>query len=327
MVNAWKDSLIKGRTLEAQDVVLETQFEELPAKTDIRTPEVGIDRIQSEKDALEVIASSSQPFPSIAYGNSFPSPQSNIKLNGIDDSMVVDFSLEKFNHVKFTLRKKVALFFEDTFSFFTQSICLPFFLIIYNSFFKLSIHGKKNIKNIKGPVLFVSNHIGFYDSFIFDLFVHPFSKILPFRFMGSRVFIVPMLAVLKLLGIIDIIYFFFGVFRVTPGEGAEKSLKKAYEIIKNGGTVAMYPEGRIWHPTNVHPEAVGPFKWGAAILAKNTGVQVVPVAIVKTHDPELVRTRIDVQIGRPFFVDGGNAPEVIALDMHEKVVELYNMHT
>ncbi len=246
-----------------------------------------------------------------------------IAIGGIDDSLVVDFSLEKFNAVKFSARKKISLFFEHTFPYFVQSMFVPVFAAIYYSLFDLKIHGRENLNGTRGPMLFISNHISFYDSFIFDLFVHPFSHILPFRFMGSRVFIVPMLAVLKVIGVIDLIYFLFGVFRVTPGEGAEKSLKHAYEIVKRGGTVAMYPEGRIWKPTNVHPEEIGPFKWGAAILAKNTGVQVVPVAMKRTVVANSWRTKLDVTIGRPYHVNGEDAPEVIAEKMRKKVVGLY----
>lgn len=248
---------------------------------------------------------------------------SSIRIEGIDDSLVVDFSLEKFNAIQFSIKKQISLFFEHTFPFFVQSLFLPIFYIAYHSIFALKIEGRENLKTIKGPVIFISNHISFYDSFMFDLFVHPFSHILPFRFMGSRVFIVPLLAVLKVIGIVDLIYFLFGVFRITPGEGAEKSLKKAYEIVKRGGTVVMYPEGRIWRPTNVHPENIGPFKWGAAILAKNTGVRVVPVSMKRTVSKERARTKIDVVIGKPFFVDSQLRPEQIAEEMRKKVVSQY----
>lgn len=276
-----------------------------------------------------ILSQDIKPLPNIP--DSFKSPKINsisssdnqIAIGGIDDSLVVDFSLEKFNAVHFSVRKKISLFFEHTFPFFVQSMFVPIFAILYYSIFNLKISGRENLKKTKGPMLFVSNHISFYDSFIFDLFVHPFSHILPFRFMGSRVFIVPMLAVLKVIGIIDIVYFLFGVFRVTPGEGAEKSLKHAYEIIKRGGTVAMYPEGKIWSPTNVHPEEVGPFKWGAAILAKNTGVQVIPVSMKRTANPANWRTKIEVHIGKPYHVDGNKAPEILASEMRDKVVELY----
>lgn len=279
-------------------------------------------RIDPNNDRIE-IRNEKNEIHSINHSQNNSVFQNQIAIGGIDDSLVVDFSLEKFKAVRFSARKKISLFFEHTFPYFVQSMFVPIFSIIYYTLFDLKIHGKENLKKTRGPMLFISNHISFYDSFIFDLFVHPFSHILPFRFMGSRVFIVPFLAVLKLIGVVDLVYLLFGVFRITPGEGAEKSLKHAYEIVKRGGTVAMYPEGRIWHPTNVHPEEIGPFKWGAGILAKNTGVQVVPVAMKRTVVKGAWRTKLDVYIGRPYHVNGEDAPEVIAEKMRKKVVELY----
>lgn len=279
---------------------------------------------RSKQEPLLVTASPTGEAANPALANN------RIAIEQIDDSIVIDFSLEKFNLIKFTVKKKVKLFFEDTFPLFIQSVCAPIFFLIYHFCFTLKIRGKENLADTTGPMLFISNHIGFYDSFIFDLFVRPFSHILPFRFMGSRRFLAPFLALLKCIGIIDLVYFLFGVFRITPGEGAEKSLKKAYEIVKNKGTVVMYPEGRIWHPTTVHPEAIGPFKWGAAILAKNTGVQVIPVSFRKTtrfDSKGLMRFRkqINVVIGKPYHVDESKAPEVIAEEMRRRVVELYEM--
>ncbi len=257
----------------------------------------------------------SQKNPVIDYHQDFV-------VKEIDDSLIARFDFETFNHLKFTAWKKIKLFFEHTFPYFTQSFFNPIFRLIYGFIFDLQIKGKSNLKGLKGPVLFISNHIGFYDSFIFDLFVKPFSHFLPFRFMGSRKFIVPALTLLKMIGVVDLVYFFFGVFRITPGEGAEKSLKKAYEIIRSKGTVVMYPEGKIWKPTHVNPEPIGPFKWGAAILAKNTGVQVIPVSFKKVAAQGSVKTRLEITIGKAFFVDQSKKAEDIADDMRREVVGL-----
>ncbi len=283
----------------------------------------------TEQDPVLVVA---PPEPHSGHGHGAAALDNRIAIKEIDDSVVVDFSLEKFKAIRFTVQKQISLFFEHTFPLIVQSIFAPVFYILYNAFFSLSISGKENLAEAyaksDAPIIFISNHIGWYDSFIFDLFVPPFSHVLPFRFMGSRRFLVPFLSLLKCIGIIDLVYFLFGVFRITPGEGAEKSLKKAYEILKNDGTVVMYPEGRIWHPTNVHPEAIGPFKWGAAILAKNTGVKVVPVSMRQTlrensKGVPKARSRLEVRIGEPYYVDAGLPPEEIADDMRKRVVGLW----
>ncbi len=282
----------------------------------------------SEQEPVFVVAPPHAQIP----GRDTTALHNQIAIKEIDDSVVVDFSLEKFKSIRFTVQKKISLFFEHTFPWFLQSLFVPVFHVLYNVFFAISVKGRENLDHTHAesdaPLLFISNHIGWYDSFMFDLFVPPFTHVLPFRFMGSRRFIVPFLAFLKMIGVVDIIYFLFGVFRITPGEGAEKSLKKAYEILKNNGTVVMYPEGRIWHPTPVHPEPIGQFKWGAAILAKNTGVKVVPVSIRKSARKDSkgfpkLRDKIDIRIGEPYHVDGSLAPEVIADDMRRRVLDMF----
>jgi 1-acyl-sn-glycerol-3-phosphate acyltransferase len=265
-----------------------------------------------------------------AIGDSQKTPYTSVDrhayftIKEIDDSLIAGFDLETFKHLHFTAWKKTKLFFEHTFPFITQSLFNPFFKLVYGTSFNLKITGREHLKNLRGPALFIANHIAMYDSFVFDIFVKPFSHFLPFRFMGSRTFIVPILTVLKMIGIVDLVYLFFGVFRITPGEGAEKSLKKAYEIIHEGGTVVMYPEGKIWRPTPAHPEPIGPFKWGAAILAKNTGTQVIPVSFKKINNGVKKKPDLIVNIGKPFFVDLDKKPEVIAEDMKQVVTTLYN---
>ncbi|MFM2383568.1 MAG: hypothetical protein RIQ72_140, partial [Candidatus Parcubacteria bacterium] len=51
----------------------------------------------------------------------------------IDDSLIARFDFETFNHLKFTAWKKIKLFFEHTFPYFTQSFFNPIFRLIYGS--------------------------------------------------------------------------------------------------------------------------------------------------------------------------------------------------
>ena len=248
----------------------------------------------------------------------------NIVVSGIDDFLVVNFSLDTFKKIQFTRWKQCVLYIQDRFPFIVQSLFVPIFHLLFGIFFIINIRGKEQVRTINGPILIISNHIGIYDSFLFDLIKKPFSEIFPFRFMGTRVFDSTLLRCLKKIGIIDIVYLLFGVFKVTPGEGAEKSLKCAYEIIKSGGTVAMYPEGRIWKPNKEHSEPIGPFRWGAAILAKNTQVQVLPVALKRTRIPGSFRSRIDMHIGAVFHVDSTQNAEDITMDMRKKILDLYH---
>jgi len=213
-------------------------------------------------------------------------------------------------------------------AYFFQGVCYPFFYIGYHLAFTLRIKGKENLKGIKGPVIFVANHISVYDSFIFDLFVPPFSKTPPFRFMGTRKFNIWYLKILKYTGLIHLIYWLFGVFEVTYGQGVDIALVPAYEIIKNGGTVAIFPEGRVWRYDRYNrgvgeKEPIGPFKWGAAVLAKNTSALVIPVSF-NQHPRNMFRDFIDVRIGKPYRVNQAQTPEALADEMHEIVKMQFN---
>ncbi len=206
-------------------------------------------------------------------------------------------------------------------SYIFQGVFYPLFFIVYNTFFNLTIRGKENLKKIKEPVIFISNHISAYDSFIFDLFVRPFSRITPFRFIGTTKVTPWYLRILKYTGVLYIIYLLFGVIKVTYGKGAEIATLPASEIINKGGTVAIFPEGKIW-TENIESEPIGPFKWGAAILARNTGALVIPVAF-RRGKKGLIRKKLFVNIGKPYRINNYERPEKVTDVMRSSVVELY----
>ena len=207
-------------------------------------------------------------------------------------------------------------------SLFTQALFYPFFYFVYHTIFNLKINGQENLKNLDRPILFVSNHIAFYDSFIFDLFTPPFtSKIPPYHFMGTTQVTTWYLKIFKYTGIMYVVYLLFGVLKVTYGQGAEKAIVPTLNVIGRGGTVAIFPEGRIWREKNTGMP-IGPFKWGAAMVAIKTGVTVVPVSMKKIVRP-LKRTEIIVNIGEAFTADRYDTPEDVADEMREKVLRLW----
>lgn len=202
-----------------------------------------------------------------------------------------------------------------------QVVCYPLFYAGYNTAFKLEIHGAEKLKDVKGPVLFISNHIAPFDSFLFDIFVSPFSKLPPFRFMGTTRFAAPMLKILNALGIVGLIYLLFGVLKVTRGQGVEKAVAPAVDVVKKGGTVCVFPEGQMWDASkNALP--IGPFKWGAAHIALQTSVQIIPVAL-KREGKRTFRDRLVASIGDAYHADMSSTPEHVADDMRHKVLELH----
>lgn len=174
-----------------------------------------------------------------------------------------------------------------------------FFRILFHTFLKIEIRGKENIAKEKGPVIIVSNHVVFFDSFIFHLFFAPNASLLPLRFMAVTKFEKPSLNFFSKIGLIQFIYLLFGVFVVTQGEGLEKNLKNAVEILRRGGTVTIFPAGKM-RPDN----SLGEFKRGAAVLALMTNTPIIPVAL-KRFKRESKKTKFVLNVGKKFVLEKG----------------------
>lgn len=183
----------------------------------------------------------------------------------------------------------------------TQGLGTIFFRILFYTFFDIDIRGKENIAKEKGPLIIVSNHVVFYDSFIFHLFFSPLAPLLPLRFLGVTRFLHSGLNLLGRMGIIDLVYLLFGVSVVTQGMGLEKNLKNPIKILQRGGTVTIFPAGRM-RPDNT----LGEFKRGAAALALMTEVPIIPVAL-KRYKQKGKRTRFVISVGNKFNVNAANS--------------------
>lgn len=193
-----------------------------------------------------------------------------------------------------------------------------FFRILFNLLFKIEIHGKENIAREKGPVIIVSNHIVFFDSFIFHLFFSPLASLLPLRFLGVTKFNVPALNFLSSIGLVQLVYLLFGVSIVTKGEGLEKNLKNPIKILQHGGTVTIFPAGSMRADGSL-----GDFKRGAAALAQMTGAPIIPVAI-KRFKARGKRTRFALSVGNKFEINASESESEATLSIRSKVEELHN---
>ena len=67
-----------------------------------------------------------------------------------------------------------------------------------------------------------------------------------------------------------------------------------------------------------YDDTIGPFKWGAAILAEEADVPFMPFAI-KKHGK-----RVAINVGKPFRIDKEKGPTENAEIMRDVVVKLFN---
>lgn len=134
-------------------------------------------------------------------------------------------------------------------------------------------------RSLRGPVILVCNHNAVYDY-----------AALMFTFFG-RTLRVQMAEVLFAKPVLGPFLRMLGGIRVDRENHSLQSLRRAQSLLEKGWAVGIFPEGRIPLPDEEKPL---PFRPGAALLALETGVKVVPVAVRGAYFREPIRVRIGV---------------------------------
>ncbi len=191
--------------------------------------------------------------------------------------------------------------------------------------------GRENLRDLKGPLLFVANHVAMMDSAMV-LFTLPgrFRRHLTMAMGGER------LRALRhgLQGktwigrLIDRISYIlvvvvFNVFAIPQKSGFRRSFAYAGEAADRGFNVLVFPEGRVTKDGKVNP-----FMSGIGLLATNLNVPVVPIKIEGLFN--LARERryfsrpgtVTVTYGQPVTFPPGTDPAVITQDLETRVREL-----
>jgi 1-acyl-sn-glycerol-3-phosphate acyltransferase len=159
--------------------------------------------------------------------------------------------------------------------------------------------------------------VNFLDSFLFRLILGFSTSHLPLRFTGVRHFNWRLLNFLSDIGVIGFIYDLFGVLTIIPGLGLEKNLEESKRVLKDGGNVVIYPEGKI-----ATTEEIGPFKPGAAVLAIGAGAPVILVSF-KIEPSRFLRSRLTVNIGEPMKVPTGMGTDNVTKVFRDGILALY----
>ena len=150
----------------------------------------------------------------------------------------------------------------------------------------VEILGEENIPKDE-PFLVVGNHFSFIDPVCF---VRIFSWKLEFV-GGAELPHAPT--------IVKFMPKLWGYYPLYRGTGSRDSLRVAEKILREGGALAIFPEGGSW------AEVLRPPRPGTAYLASQTGASILPVGLTGLNDifPLKLgkRPKIRFQIGIPFF--------------------------
>ncbi len=149
---------------------------------------------------------------------------------------------------------------------------------IVRMLFKYEVLGLENIPQMPGNFMLCCNHQSFLDVVLLAVMC-PYQ----INFMAKK----------ELFRFRPLGWLFkkFGAFPVNRGAGDVSAVKHAEQILENGGVLGIFPEG-----TRNPMGKPGRAKAGAAMLAIDTGANILPVAIRYSKKPILFK-KVSVRIG------------------------------
>jgi long-chain acyl-CoA synthetase len=158
---------------------------------------------------------------------------------------------------------------------------------------RLEVEGIENVRKMKRPFLVCPNHQSFLDPFIvcstypFDIFKNIF-HVGASEFFEGRI----MAFVAKMLQVVP----------VDPDTQLMRAMKAGAIGLKKGKVLNIYPEGQRAFDGDLHE-----FKKGAAILASELDLPILPVALDGVHKVWARRSwrirpaKVKMRFGEPFF--------------------------
>ena len=196
---------------------------------------------------------------------------------------------------------------------------------------RATVTGKEQIRNVSGPVLFISNHITMIDAALVLLAI-------PSGFQGKLAVAMEgevlggwrrppsgtgLLQRLILFAKYILVVSLFNVFPLPQKSGFRKSFAYAGELMDRGYSVLIFPEG-----ARTPDGEMKPFKEGIGFLAKQLNVPIVPLGIqglfeLKKAGRKFARkNEIKVSMGEPLSFSRSDEPEMITRTLEAKSKEL-----
>jgi long-chain acyl-CoA synthetase len=193
------------------------------------------------------------------------------------------------------------------------------------------LEGRSNLREVRGPVLVISNHLGDVDiGFIIAALPHHLGNKLATATGGEALQALhtppPTQGLLRrlyarlqwLLGVA-----LLNLFPLPRDAGFRDSFAYAGECVDSGYSILIFPEGR-----HTEDGKLLPFRAGTGLLTTKLGIPVVPIRIdglfqLKQAGKKYARPgQVLIKIGRPITFPPDAAPEQIARELQSIVAEL-----
>lgn len=160
-------------------------------------------------------------------------------------------------------------------------ICKIIYSFLLKILFRPRIYGIENIPN-EGSIIFAGNHKHAID---------------PIVVMSSTKRIVHYMAKEELFkGLHGILFEKIGLIKIYRSKSNPQAVLQAEEILKNGGTIGIFPEGT----RNKTENELLKFRYGAVRIAKKTNSKIVPFAIRGKY--KLFRKGLTLEFGEAIDV-------------------------
>src|SRR5437899_4900509 len=136
-----------------------------------------------------------------------------------------------------------------------------------SSFCRLTVRDRELLRSLDGPAVFVANHVSALDAVVM-------AEALPPRYRHRSVVVAAADSIFKRKWEARLAQVTVDAFPIPRGGGARAHLDYLKQLLRTNWSVIIFPEGRL-----TATGAIGPFRKGAAILALDAGVPVVPAYV------------------------------------------------
>ena len=169
-----------------------------------------------------------------------------------------------------------------------------------SSFCRLTVKDAENVRGLNGPAVFVANHVSALDAVVM-------AEALPPRYRHRSVVVAAADSIFKRKWEARLAQVTVDAFPIPRGGGARPHLEYLKELLEEKWSVIIFPEGRL-----TVTGAMGTFRKGAAILAMDAGVPIVPAYVDGMYEvlPRFHRVprpgHVTVKFGAPERPESGD---------------------
>jgi 1-acyl-sn-glycerol-3-phosphate acyltransferase len=136
-----------------------------------------------------------------------------------------------------------------------------------SSFCRLKVRDRELLRELDGPAVFVANHVSALDAVVL-------AEALPPRYRHRSVVVAAADSIFKRKWEARLAQVTVDAFPIPRGGGARAHLDYLKELLRQKWSVIIFPEGRL-----TVTGAIGEFRKGAAVLAIDAGVPIVPAYV------------------------------------------------